>query len=1022
MTIRPCLDAAVAQRQITRHQADELDVLFSRFLTQSRLVHGDAEARRVAQERLALHLEATALQRRRVALLQATSIERNWNAVSGYRNARGEVDVAAGLLELMETFGRRDTGLSTGSLGGRFKAVFAGAVAEFETSLEPFKQDIAGRRKGTATLENIARERFGQGTGDAAAAAVADVFGRVAEGLRQRYNELGGAIGRLDTWGLPQMHNGQALRNATFEVWAERISRLLNWDEMRHALTGTPILPDEHMDVLRHVYDTVTTDGRADALPSTNAGTGRGALYKQHADHRFLKFKNADAWLEYDRDFGSGGDVFAVMMGHLKIMSRDIAAMQILGPNPEATLNWMSNEVLRHGANATRGEPALVPRRREITRFEKNATDYAQKSVHRARSMWDSYNGSADVAVDTLISAIGTTTRNTITATSLGSAILSSPSDLAFGAFARAFAGGMSIPGGVAHQIGILVRGIQEWATGADGSRAQALRAGIAFDHLANTFGNRAREANAVSPPTISRFVADQVIRKQGFAAWTDTLKDGFGLWLMGEVSDEIGNPWDQMHPPVRRTLQRYGFGAAEWDLMRGAALHDLDADGGGATILRAREIARMGVADLSRLIASDREAALAARRLMQVVDQDLIRLADDVRADLANIVRSANAASMDVGQIFGMVERVMGRLPAKLRGQLGNRTFTRAAMLRMLEDLADNTFASTEIGRYRYRTTPEFQALPEWLQRAFGDPTLTAGDVRQLLDAMTRREPRDRVEGFPSIPSDRALDKITRYFRDLSERYQEMIVQETTFAVPEATLRSRSFTSEVKPGTFQGELMRSMAQFKGFGVAVAQLHVGRVMNEVASGRVGAASLPYAVGAMAALGMLGMLSLQLKQLARGEDLRDMEDWRTWSAALAQSGGAGIYGDFFMADQNRFGGSLTGTVAGPTVGRLERFARASLGNVQQGAEGKKTNAGRELVNVGQSLDPLSSLWWTKLAWDRMGYSHLRRWLDPEADRAAARQMSTKRRDQGTGYYWPLLSPLPERAPEMGQSAR
>jgi hypothetical protein len=712
-------------------------------------------------------------------------------------------------------------------------------------------------------------------------------------------------------------------------------------------------------------------------------------------------------------------------------MARDIAAMKLLGPNPQATLEWLRQRVLIEAAAADRGAPALVPRESELLGLSndswlhlgRSATTRAKVATNRANSMWQVYSGAADAAVDSRFSAAFTTVRNTITATALGSASLSAPTDQAFGAFARNFALGSSIPGSLAHQFKIIIDGIAEHFRGGGGRREQALRAGIHFDHLANVYGQRAREANAVSGVAISRHVADQVLRKQGLVALTSTQKNGFGLELMGAFADESKKVWADIHPPVRRLLERYGLGAEDWEFLSLARLHDHTPDGQGATILRGREIREMGVDDLGRMLARDRDRSLAARQVLARFDTMLVGLSQEIRDGIGLVLRgAADGTTTSVRQMQVALAGVYPDLPRPVRQRLATWTGSREGFVRALEDLRDNSYVVNEAARARWRQMAGLEDLPPSLQRVLADPELSVGDARDILRAATERAGLGPREGPPTIPSDRAADRVRRYFTDLSERYLEMIIQETTYAVPEGTLRSRSFSSEMKKGTFVGEMMRSAAQFKGFGMSVALLWGGRVHNELASGRVGLSALPFAATALGVLTFYGMASLQLKQLAKGEDPRDMTDWRTWAAAMAQSGGAGIYGDFFMADQNRFGGSVAGTIAGPTVGRVETLLKATLGNVQQAADDKKTNAGREAAHLLQSLDPLSSLWWTKLAWDRMAHQQLRRLVDPEAAQAARRRIDTARRDRKTEFWWRPGDVVFERVPDLGSAVR
>jgi len=941
MSISHCLNSAVEQKAISREMAAEIDTVYKRFVEQYATIHGDAEARRKAQEELAKRLEGQALERRRRALLQAQAIEGRWNDIAAYKNARGEVDVLAGTLELMETFGRRDQGLASGSLDGRRKAILGRSLEQFEGQLADFSKKMTGGRRGKAVLDNVARELAGEGTGDEAAKRFASAWREVSEALRQRFNELGGAIGHLEKWIAPQSHSGEALRKVGFEAWSRRISDLLDWDNMRHALSGEPILPDERMEALRHVYDTITTDGWEKRQPTAQA-QGRGALYKQHADHRFLIFKDADAWLSYQRDFGQG-DLFATMMGHISTMSRDIAAMELLGPNPESTLAWLKQRAMQEAQRARRGEASLVPRKGELLGIKRDPVSRANWILHRVETMWEHYTGAADVAVGQEFAATMSTIRNFTSAGALGSAVLSALSDPGFGAMARSFATGASVPGSLVAQAASIVDGMKGM------TQAQAVRAGLILDSAAHATGERAREANAISGPVMSRHMAETVMRVQGLQAWTQGGKHGFGLYLMGEFADRVGHAWDALTPQVQSLMRRYGLGADEWDMIRSAGRHDLSPDGAGAHVLRPREIAALSIDDVAIMVGGNPELAARARAMLEDID------------------------GLDA-QGFA-------------RWQAGGET--RPGIFRDL--LGVNT-------------------------------RLTHDETRQLLQRLVDRNSRDlsRLEGPGSLPSDAADLKVQRYFRNLSERYLEMIVQETSYAVPEPTLRSTAMTlGGMQRGTIQGEAFRAFGQFKSFGVAVALLHGGRVFNELGAGRT-ARGVGYATAGMATLTMLGMLSMQAKQLAKGEDPRDMSDPRNWGAAMVQAGGFGIYGDFFLADQNRLGGGLTQTIVGPVPGRVADILKATLGNVQQAADDKRTNLGRELVRNVRSWDPLASLWFTRLAWDRIAYNSLQRVVDPEAAKAFKRQVDNARRARQTGFWWRPGAGAPERVPNFGNA--
>jgi hypothetical protein len=240
------------------------------------------------------------------------------------------------------------------------------------------------------------------------------------------------------------------------------------------------------------------------------------------------------------------------------------------------------------------------------------------------------------------------------------------------------------------------------------------------------------------------------------------------------------------------------------------------------------------------------------------------------------------------------------------------------------------------------------------------------------------------------------------------------MILRETRYAVPEGFVRSQTVLTTGRPGTFMGELTRNFAQFKSFSVAVVMLHGGQVMREVAGGNK-ARGAKYAGGILIGGTLLGALALQLKELAAGRDPRDMDNEAFWGAALLQSGGLGIYGDFIVAGVNRFGGGLTGTIAGPLVGRVDQLRNRTVGNAMQAAEGDQTNLGREAVQTLREWTPGGSLWYVKTAYNRILLDQLQSLVDPEAKKAWRRQQQMRKRDFGNEFWWAPGKARPDRAP-------
>lgn len=568
--------------------AEEIVKLYHGFLKDFSALMDESTAKRLARDHVADLLETEALQRKRVALLQLEATTRAREVLSTHKNARGEVDPAQAMIGMLEHYGLEGTPI-TSSVEGRRKAILGRAHAQMEEVLWNFrKTGGSGRRMNRAQMPNVVRELFGEGTGDAAAKAFAKAWTDTADGLRQRFNQAGGAVGKLEKWGLPQVHDGQALRKRGLGAWKADISPLLDPAKMRHPLTGAPMTAAQVSDSLDIVYKRIVTDGMVDA--GETAG-GRGALHKQHAEHRFLVFKDADAWLKYQKAYGSGGPegVFAAMMNHVNLMSRDIAAMEVLGPNPSLTLEAMIGFVRKEGSNAAGGQPALFP-----TKSPKglpwDPAAYMGGAIRRARDMWSHMHGEANVPVNGFLANTLAAVRNITFGSSLGSATLSSLSDLGRQQVHRRFAGvfktahtGRDLRAGFS-PVAIVGDVVQQFKSL---NRREAVRSGLILESALHVLHTNARYAGSFNGPMWSQVFADRLLTWGLLTPWTQANRHVFGLSIMAEVADNVGKAFDALDPALQRLFGRYGMGAAEWDALR---QFEASIMGDAETFLRGRE------------------------------------------------------------------------------------------------------------------------------------------------------------------------------------------------------------------------------------------------------------------------------------------------------------------------------------------------------------------------------------------------------------------------------------------------
>lgn len=381
----------------------------------------------------------------------------------------------------------------------------------------------------------------------------------------------------------------------------------------------------------------------------------------------------------------------------------------------------------------------------------------------------------------------------------------------------------------------------------------------------------------------------------------------------------------------------------------------------------------------------------------------------------VAMLQRGTRMEAVRAGLILDSAVHVMHQ-QARYTGALNSRSMTGFVADRSLG--LSGLSAQTQAGKHAFgmgfqaemgsRAGLAFDALDEPLRNTLTRHGLSAADWDTMRSSTLYEPQPGAVFLRPNEIADRAL----------AERYLAMILRETRFAVPEATVTSQALMIHGAPGTLMGEVSRNFAQFKMFGIAVTMLHGGRVAREFAAGNYKGGAL-YAGGLLMTATLLGALALQIKELIQGRDPRNMLDEKFWGAAVMQSGGLGIYGDFLFSGVNRLGGGLTSTIAGPLVGRLDGLRNSTVGNIFKQADDKsRSNPGRDAVKLIKDWTPGGSLWYARLAYERLVLDRMQEMLDPDAHQAWRRRQQMQRRDYGNGYWWAPGVSGPDRPADLG----
>jgi hypothetical protein len=147
------------------------------------------------------------------------------------------------------------------------------------------------------------------------------------------------------------------------------------------------------------------------------------------------------------------------------------------------------------------------------------------------------------------------------TAGKLGSAVVSATTDIGFQALTRAF-NGMPV-----HQA--LTGYAKQFNPLSATDRAIAARVGFGAAEAAHSAVSQSRYVGEVLTGEMASRLAEGVLRASGLGAWTEGGRKAFGIDFLNHVTSESGKAWGSLGGPWRRSLERYGFDAGSWDVLR---------------------------------------------------------------------------------------------------------------------------------------------------------------------------------------------------------------------------------------------------------------------------------------------------------------------------------------------------------------------------------------------------------------------------------------------------------------------
>jgi hypothetical protein len=547
MSFQSCLAKLKSEGIIDRANAERFEKLFTEMEAGFKQRFGDTVGAVMAGEETLKALDYDLQLRRRQAALQITAQQRAYADMQRYRG-RGkdrDIDAVRGMMA-------RDLAAPYMSIESRAEMLDFQAHREIGEAIDHFSRDLKGQMRNKADLMDVLRARHGEKVDNPLAQRLADAIGGVFERQRQHFNALGGDIGYDAKYGLTHKWDAARTRKVPYETWRAVVLPELDRARMIDGKTNLPFTDQGLDEALRAVYETIRTDGLS-GLGVAEVG-GAGKLANRRSDARFLQFRNADGWMRVNAQFGAA-DPWTGIIDQIHGMNRDIAMMERFGPDPNASVKWITGQMKRRLTQSD--DPSAEP------------VNLAKSGAHRIDELWREVSGQASIpmlgtAAQTRAVRIIHGARDLTTAAKLGRATISAFfGDMGTTSVAQAFNG---LP-----QTGLLLGFLREINPASKAERQLATDLELGMRDATQGLLGLNRYLGDSQGPAWTKVVADTSLRLSALNAVTEARQRQFGKTFLWALAREREKPLGDVSEGLRQAMGRYGIGEDDWNAMRRA-------------------------------------------------------------------------------------------------------------------------------------------------------------------------------------------------------------------------------------------------------------------------------------------------------------------------------------------------------------------------------------------------------------------------------------------------------------------
>jgi len=356
------------------------------------------------------------------------------------------------------------------------------------------------------------------------------------------------------------------------------------------------------------------------------------------------------------------------------------------------------------------------------------------------------------------------------------------------------------------------------------------------------------------------------------------------------------------------------------------------------------------------------------------------------------------------MGDLMG-IQRLMGEFNASHAAAQVSDTMMRMVGVPHHTESLRNAYNMAGLGEITEHALNNkgWENLPKRMQKAMSKRGVTKENWDHFRETKPTKDPETGAE-FIYIEN-----MWTKYHGDeaaarhaSAQTIGDWLAVESKYAVVAPTERTKSWLSMWgQPGSVPGETIKMVGLFRSFTIAYTALHGNRALSMEG----GFNKAMYATALTVPLTLAGALVVQMANLSMGKETEDTNTASFWLRAMARGGAWGPASDFLGATVTDNDNAMYDFIGGPVVSDAVQAGRIGQDLAQAFIEDNKAakhlgDAGSDVVKLIRGLTPGSSLWYTKLAMERLVWDRLQLMLDPGAPSkwAYAEKMAMKEKKQ------------------------